>query len=233
MNIEEYRNNEKERIKSNIKRMNEDGVIFLDIYSAYIDEEAEIESGVTIFPNVIIKGKTRIYKNATIGLGTVIENSIIGENANIKTAYIYDSDIGKNTSVGPFAYIRPGSMVGDNCKVGDFVEIKNSNLGNETKASHLAYIGDADLGSGVNVGCGVVFVNFDGDKKYRTNIEDDSFIGCNSNLIAPVKVGEGSYIAAGTTVTEDIPEDALAIGRSRQTTKTEWVKKRKILRKDK
>lgn len=129
--------------------------------------------------------------------------------------------------MGPFAYIRPGSTIGDGCKVGDFVEVKNSSMGNGSKSSHLTYIGDADVGKNVNLGCGVVFVNYDGAKKYRSTVGDDSFVGCNSNLIAPVHLGEGVYVAAGTTITEDVPDDSLCIGRSRQTNKEGWVKKEK------
>lgn len=231
MTIEEYRENEKKRLDSNKKRM-ADGVVFIDIYSAYIDEEAFIEEGAIIAQNVTIKGKSVIKSGAYIGQSSVIKNSEIGENTTVEASYIYDSVVGIDTNVGPFAYIRPGSQIGNGCKVGDFVEVKNSKLGDGSKSSHLTYIGDADIGKNVNLGCGVVFVNYDGTNKHRSLICDDAFIGCNTNIISPVAVGEGAYVAAATTVTENVPDDALCIGRSKQTVKEHWVKKRKILKKD-
>ena len=135
--------------------------------------------------------------------------------------------MGKNTNVGPFAYVRPGCTIGDDIKVGDFVEVKNSTIGNGTKISHLTYVGDTDLGERINLGCGTVTVNYDGKKKYRCTVGDDSFIGCNTNMVAPVTIGRGSYIAAGSTITEDVPEDALAIARSRQTVLEGWAAKRR------
>jgi bifunctional UDP-N-acetylglucosamine pyrophosphorylase/glucosamine-1-phosphate N-acetyltransferase len=232
MKIEEYRERESARIMANRKRMEEDGVDFIDIYSAYIDESVVIEKGAVIANNVTLQGKTIIRSGAYIGQSTVIHDSEIGSGTSVEASYILDSTVGENTTVGPFAYIRPGSHIGSGCKVGDFVEVKNSNFGDGSKASHLTYIGDADVGKNVNLGCGVVFVNYDGAKKYRSTIGDDSFIGCNSNIISPDTVGEGAYIAAGTTVTRDVPGDALCIGRVEATNKEEWVKKRKILKKD-
>lgn len=231
MRIEEYREMDKFRLKRN-KEILESGVNMLDIYSVYIDESVIIEPGATIDNNVTLKGSTVIKSGAHIYQSSYIEGSIIGSNSVIKSAYIYESKIGENTSVGPFAYIRPGTVIGNDCKVGDFVEVKNSNIGDGTKASHLTYIGDADIGERVNLGCGVVFVNYDGHIKQRSVINDDAFIGCNTNIVAPVLVGEGAYIAAGATVTDDVPEDALCIARARQTIKEHWVKQRKILKKD-
>lgn len=204
------------------------GVNLIDWESTYIDEEAEIASGVTIGPGVTIKGKTVIGENSYIDQNTRIEDSVIGENVEIMSSYIIESKVGNNTKIGPFAYLRPKSNVGEDCKIGDFVEVKNSNIGNGTKASHLTYIGDADLGKNINLGCGVVFVNYDGSKKYRATVSDNSFIGCNSNIVSPVKVGEGAYIAAGSTVTEDIEPDALYIARSKGIQKKNWVKERGI-----
>lgn len=219
------------RREQNLQRL-EEGVIFADIMSAYIEESVVIEPGAVIAQNVTLKGKTVIRKGAYIGQSTVIRDSEIGEGSTVEASYIYESTVGQNTQVGPFAYLRPGSRIGDNCKVGDFVEVKNSTLGNGSKSSHLTYIGDADVGENVNLGCGVVFVNYNGSAKQRSTIGDDAFIGCNSNIVAPVEVGEGGYIAAGTTVTEDVPADALCIGRARQTNKEHWVSERKILKKD-
>ena len=232
MTIDEYRNNENKRLAANKRRMEEDGVIFVDIYSAYIDEEAVIEKGVTIAQNDTIKGKSVSKSGAYIGQSSVLHDAEVGCDTTVEASYVYESQIGETTIIGTFAYIRPGSVIGDECKVGDFVEVKNSTIGNGSKSAHLTYIGDADIGENVNLGCGVVFVNYDGTHKYRSKIADDAFIGCNSNLVSPVEVGEGAYVAAATTVTENVPGDALSIGRSRMTIKENWVRNRKILKKD-
>lgn len=223
---------EKARLAANKKRLEEDGVIFVDIYSAYIDDEVVIEEGAVIANNVTLQGNTIIRSGARIGQSSVIRNSEIGSGTTVEASYIYDSKVGNNTSVGPFAYIRPGSVIGNECKVGDFVEVKNSTFGDGSKSAHLTYIGDADVGKNVNLGCGVVFVNYDGAKKYRSTIGDDAFIGCNTNIVSPVEIGDGAYIAAATTVTEDVPGDALCIGRARPSIKENWVKARKIMKKD-
>ena len=136
--------------------------------------------------------------------------------------------MGKFTSVGPFAYIRPNCTIGDHIKLGDFVEVKNSVIGDGTKVSHLTYIGDSDVGRNCNFGCGTVTVNYDRVKKYRTTIGDDCFIGCNTNLVAPVTLGDGAYTAAGTTVTDNVPSQALAIGRARQSNKRDWAARNKV-----
>ena len=143
----------------------------------------------------------------------------------VKSSTIIDSQIGNGTTVGPYAYLRPGSRIGNNCKIGDFVEFKNASFGDGSKASHLSYIGDADVGSNVNIGCGVVFVNYDGKNKFRTVVKDNSFVGSNSNLVAPVTIEENSFIAAGSTITEDVPKDSLAIARGRQVNKADWNNK--------
>jgi bifunctional UDP-N-acetylglucosamine pyrophosphorylase/glucosamine-1-phosphate N-acetyltransferase len=135
-----------------------------------------------------------------------------------------ESIVGSYCSIGPFAYLRPNSIIGDNVKVGDFVEIKNSNIDDKTKISHLTYVGDSDVGENVNFGCGTVTVNYNGKEKNRTVIEDNAFIGCNTNLVAPVTVGKGAYTAACTTVTDDVPSDALVIGRVKQEVKENWAK---------
>ena len=232
MKFEEYRAEESKRIQENRRRMEEDGVIFQDLYNAYIDESVVIEKGAFIANNVTLKGNTIIHKGAYIGQSSFLNNAEIGTNTKVETSYVLDSKIGEDTTVGPFAYIRPGSVIGNECKVGDFVEVKNATFGDGTKSSHLTYIGDADVGNNVNLGCGVVFVNYDGAKKYRSTVGDNSFIGCNSNLVAPVNIGEGVYVAAATTITEDVPSDALCIGRVRAENKENWVRKRKILKKD-
>ena len=154
-------------------------------------------------------------------------DSKIDDNVVIKSSYIENSVVGKNTDIGPFAHLRPNSVLKENVHIGNFVEIKNSTVGNKTKAGHLAYVGDSDLKENINIGCGVIFVNYDGKNKHRSVVEDNVFVGSNSNVIAPVTLKKDSFIACGTTITEDVEEGALSIGRSRQENKKDWVYKKK------
>lgn len=211
---------------SDLKKYKENGVTFVDEKNVYIDDAVEIGSGTVIEPNVCLKGNTVIGENVTVGFCSEITNSKIADNVSIKHSVILDSSIDDGTTVGPFAYIRPNCSVGKKVRVGDFVELKNSTIGDGTKISHLTYVGDADVGKNINFGCGTVIVNYDGKKKHRTVIEDNAFIGCNTNLVSPVKVGKGAYTAAGSTITEDVPENSLAIARQRQVVKEDWVLKR-------
>lgn len=203
----------------------DDGVELIDPDYTYIDSGVKVGKGTVIYPNTHLRGNTVIGDNCTIMEGNTIENSIIGNGVTIKNSVIIEAKIGNSTTVGPFAYLRPKSILGDNVKIGDFVEVKNATIGNGSKASHLSYIGDASIGSNVNIGCGVVFVNYDGKNKFESVVNDNAFVGSNVNLIAPVEIGEGAYIATGTTVTVDIPEDALCVGRSREIIKNNWTKK--------
>jgi|GEM_PF-190283 len=213
------------------KRINEthmkNGVIMHFADTILIEEGVEIGADTEIYPNVILKAGTKIGKNCVIGSNSQIENSTIADGVDILSSVIVDSFVDEGTHVGPFAYIRPNTRVGKSVKVGDFVELKNANIGDGTKISHLTYVGDADVGERVNFGCGTVTVNYDGKKKYRTTIGDDCFIGCNTNLVAPVTVEDGGYTAAGSTITDTVPEKALAIARARQVNKTEWKDRRK------
>lgn len=211
------------RDKINEKLMDQ-GVIMIDPNTVYIDETVSIGMDTVIYPNTIISGNTIIGEDCVIGPNSTIENSTIGNETIIKSSFMLESQIGNNTSVGPFAYIRPHCNIGNNCKIGDFVEIKNAQIDDKTKASHLSYIGDAKVGKNVNIGCGTITVNYDGKNKFTTIIEDNSFIGCNSNLVAPVKISSNTYVAAGTTVTDETPEKSLVIGRVRQEVKENWVK---------
>ena len=204
-----------------------DGVEIWDFDSCYVSPFAEVASGAVLMPGTILKGNTRIASGAVIGPNSMLENAVIGEGSTVNASQIYDSTVGRNTNVGPFAYIRPGCTVGDDIKVGDFVELKNSTIGNGTKISHLTYVGDSDLGQRINLGCGTVTVNYDGKKKFRCTVEDDCFIGCNTNMIAPVTIGKGSYVAAGSTITDDVPEGSLAIAREKQTNKPGWADQRR------
>ncbi|MGE5629535.1 MAG: bifunctional UDP-N-acetylglucosamine diphosphorylase/glucosamine-1-phosphate N-acetyltransferase GlmU [Caulobacteraceae bacterium] len=202
------------------------GVTIIDPNTTYIDASVKIERDVTIYPGCMLEGDTAIEEDAIIGPYTKIKDGKVGKGVTVQNSVILESSVGEGTTVGPFAYIRPGNKIGRHARIGDFVEMKNSNFGDHSKASHLTYVGDGDVGSHVNLGCGVVFVNYDGKKKSRTVVGDNCFVGCNVNLIAPVKVNAGSYIAAGTTVTDEVPEGSLAVGRARQVNKEGWVSKR-------
>ena len=202
------------------------GVTIVDPKSAWIGNDVSIGPDTIIYPGVILEN-SRIGENCVIGPNTRIIGSDISNNAEVDNSIILDSSVGEYTQVGPFAYIRPNSHVGAHSKVGDFVEIKNSTIGDYTKAAHLTYVGDSDVGNHINFGCGTITVNYDGKKKYRTVIEDNAFIGCNTNLIAPVTVKQGAYTAAGSTITDDVPEQALGIARARQVNKEDWKLKSK------
>ncbi len=191
-----------------------------------IGPDVEISTGTTILSGTIIKGKTTIGLNCLIGPNSFISDSELSQNVTIKASFCDLSYVGEGTIIGPFCNIRPNCHFGKQVKVGDFVEIKNSNVGDKTSIAHLTYVGDSDVGSKVNFGCGAVTVNYDGKNKFRTVIGDNVFIGCNSNFIAPVKVENNSYIAAGSTITDDVPENALAIARSRQIIKENWATNR-------
>lgn len=201
------------------------GVSIIDPASAYISPLAEIGQDTIIQPNVIIEGAVKIGEDCLIGPNSQIIDSTISDRTTVHSSVVRNSTVGADTSVGPFANIRPDSHLGDAVKIGNFVEVKKSALGKGSKVSHLSYIGDAEVGTNVNVGCGTITVNYDGKDKHLTQIGDDSFIGCNSNLIAPVTIGKGAYVAAGSTVSKDVPEEALAIARARQENKEGYVQK--------
>ena len=230
MDIKEYEKLERARLERNLAYM-EKGVTFIDARTAYIDEGVRIGAGTVIYPCVVIEGDVEIGENCVIGQNSRIKDSVIGSGTSVQSSVVLDSTIGKDTSVGPFAYLRPGSQVGNGCKVGDFVEIKNSKLGDGAKAAHLTYVGDSDVGERVNLGCGVVFVNYDGSRKYRSVVGDGAFIGCNVNLVSPVHVGKDAYVAAGSTITSDVPDGALYVARARGRSLEGWVEKRGILKK--
>lgn len=200
------------------------GVTFINPDSCYISPETEMEPDVVIYPGTLLEGTCKIGSGSVIGPNTHLTDVTVGENTKIESSVLCSSTVGSNTNVGPFAYVRPGSTIGSQVKVGDFVEVKNSVIGEGTKISHLTYVGDSDVGEKVNFGCGTVTVNYDGQEKHRTTIGDRSFIGCNTNLVAPVTVEADSYIAAGSTITDTVPADALAIARSRQVVKEGWKK---------
>ena len=198
------------------------GVTIHNNFTTVIGSDVTIEPDVIIHQNVEITGKTHIGGGTVIRSGTRIHNMTIGADCEIEQSVLLGSTIGDGTSVGPFAYIRPGSLIGRGCRIGDFVEIKNSTIGDNSKASHLGYIGDSIVGANVNFGCGSITVNYDGVRKNTTVIEDGVFVGSNSNLVAPVRLGKDSFVAAGSTVTRDIPPGELAIARQRQENKANW-----------
>lgn len=200
------------------------GVTVIEPQTLYVGADVSVGTDTVIYPNTILEGDTKIGENCIIGPNTTLKNTKVGDKTSVINTVADNGEIGSGTSVGPFAYIRPNSKIGDGVRLGDFVEIKNSAVGDGTKVSHLTYIGDADVGKNVNFGCGTVVVNYDGKAKHRTTIGDNVFVGCNTNLVAPVKLCDGAYTAAGSTITDDVPEDALAIARARQTVKEGWAK---------
>ncbi|WP_414733314.1 bifunctional UDP-N-acetylglucosamine diphosphorylase/glucosamine-1-phosphate N-acetyltransferase GlmU [Acetobacterium carbinolicum] len=206
-------------------RLMDAGVTIIDPATTYVGARAIVGQDTVLYPGVILEGETEIGKDCVIGANCRLVDAKIGNKVSIQSSTILESRVDDYTNVGPYAYIRPGSQIGKHCKVGDFVEVKNSTMGDGAKASHLTYIGDGDVGENVNLGCGTVFVNYDGKNKYRTIVEKNAFVGCNTNLIAPVTVKEGAYIAAGSTITDDVPEDSLAIARARQVNKVGYLKK--------
>lgn len=203
------------------------GVTFIDASSVYIDDEVTIGKDTIIYPNTVLEGSTSIGNDCVIGPGSRIVSSVIGDGVVVNNSQVLESSVCSKTKIGPFAYVRPGSNIGSNVKIGDFVEIKKSVIGDDTKISHLTYVGDAEIGHNVNLGCGVVVVNYDGKKKYKTVVGDNSFVGCNVNLISPVEVENNTFIAAGSTITDNVPKNSLAIARSRQVVKKDWVINRK------
>lgn len=192
-----------------------------------IGPDAEVGEGTTILPGTILRGRVKIGKSCILGPNTIVEDSAVGEGVVLNEVQCSRSIIKDGANVGPFVHIRPDSVIGEGVHLGNFVEIKNSVIDAGTKVSHLTYVGDSDVGRRVNFGCGTVTVNYNGQTKSRTTIGDNAFIGCNTNLVAPVTVGEGAYTAAGSTITEDVPAGALGIARARQVNKFGWKLKKK------
>ncbi len=208
-----------------IQKHQHQGVTILDPLTTYIDEEVVIEAGAVIYPNCCIEGTTRIAQGAVIGMNSKLNNAIIGERTVIESSWIINSEIGSDTTIGPYAHIREHSAIGNKVRIGNFVEMKKTRFGNLSRCAHLSYLGDSDIGEDVNVGCGVVTVNYDGKHKYKTIVKDRAFIGSNANLIAPITIGEMAVVAAGSTVTQDVPSGDMGIARSRQTNKQGFGKK--------
>ncbi len=205
------------------RRINErhmrNGVTIQDPHATYIEADVTIGPDTYILPGTHLRGKTVIGADCRIGPQTELRDVTVADNVTIEYSLLVQSTVSENVSVGPFAYVRPDSEIAAGAKIGDFVELKNAKIGKGSKVPHLSYVGDAEIGENVNIGCGTITVNYDGEKKHKTIVGNDVFVGCNSNLVAPVKIGDGSYIAAGSTINQDVPEDALAIARERQVNK--------------
>lgn len=204
------------------------GVTIIDPATTYVDSDVEVGQDTVIHPCVFLERGTTIGAACEIHAGSRIVNSTIGDRVLIRNhSVIADAVVAAGASIGPFAHLRPAAEVGENAHVGNFVELKKTRLGAGSKANHLAYLGDATIGAGVNVGAGTITCNYDGTAKHQTVIEDGAFVGSNATLVAPVTVGRGAYVAAGSAVTEDVPPGALGIGRGRQENKAGWVDKRR------
>jgi bifunctional UDP-N-acetylglucosamine pyrophosphorylase/glucosamine-1-phosphate N-acetyltransferase len=204
------------------------GVTLVDPATAYIDPDVTIGPDTIIHPGVFLEGKTTIGSRCEIHSGVRLVNSSVDDGAILHNfCVIIDSHVGKGAQLGPFAHLRPQSHVGEEAKVGNFVELKKTVLGRGSKASHLTYLGDTTVGAKVNIGAGTITCNYDGTTKNPTVIEDGAFIGSDSQLIAPVRIGKDAYVAAGSSITEDVPAEALAIGRGKQVNKPGWTKSRR------
>jgi bifunctional UDP-N-acetylglucosamine pyrophosphorylase/glucosamine-1-phosphate N-acetyltransferase len=209
-----------------LRRLALDGVRVLDPASTWIDPSVTVAPEATVHPGAILAGATRVAAGAVIGPRAVLRNVVVGEGAQVKTGTVAEaSEIGARASVGPYAHLRPGSVVGPEAKIGNFVELKKTTVGAKSSIAHLSYLGDAEVGARVNIGCGFVTCNYDGRAKHRTIIEDDVFLGSDCQAVAPVRVGRGAYVGSGSTLTEDVPADALAIARSRQVNKPGYARK--------
>jgi bifunctional UDP-N-acetylglucosamine pyrophosphorylase/glucosamine-1-phosphate N-acetyltransferase len=201
-----------------------EGVTLIDPETTYIEADVRIGRDTVIWPGCVLRGRTVIGEECEIGPQADIADSVVGRGSKVIRSVLAEAETGENVSIGPFAYLRPGTKLAAGVKVGDFVEIKNASVGTGSKVPHLSYVGDAEIGAGVNIGCGVITANYDGVAKHRTVIGDGAFIGSNSNLIAPVTVGRNAYVVAGSTITSDVGDDDLAIARSRQVNKPGYAK---------
>ena len=215
------------------KRINEyhmaNGVIMENPSNIFIEDTVKIGKDTEIRSGVRITGNTIIGEDCLIYGDTLIENSIIDDNVIIKSSTVESSTIKSGTDIGPYAHLRPNAYLDENVHIGNFVEVKNAKVGKGTKAGHLAYIGDAELGKDINIGCGVIFVNYDGKKKHKSIVEDNAFIGSNANIVAPVKIANKGFVAAGSTITKDVNEGELSIAREKQRNIPGWVSKKEIM----
>ena len=214
--------------RAHLYRLAEAGVEIWDFATTYVDPMAQVSPQAVLMPGTILRGKTVVGPGCVIGPNTYAEDAVFGAGTVVNSSQVFKATLGQNCHVGPYAYVRAGTQTGDNAKIGDFVEVRNTKIGDGAKLAHLSYVADTEVGKNVQFGCGAVTVNYDRAKKYRTTIGDDAFVGANVNLVAPVSVGQGAYVAAGSTITEDVPPLALAIARARQSHKKEWAGKFKL-----
>jgi bifunctional UDP-N-acetylglucosamine pyrophosphorylase/glucosamine-1-phosphate N-acetyltransferase len=206
------------------------GVTLIDPATTYVDTDVEVGADTVIHPCVTLERGTRVGAACEIHSGARIVNSTIGDRVVVRNHTIMtDATVASGARIGPFAHLRPAAAVGEDAHIGNFVELKNATLGARSKANHLAYLGDAAVGAGVNIGAGTITCNYDGTAKHRTTIEDEAFVGTHATLVAPVTIGRGAYVAAGSAITADVPAGALGIGRGRQENKEGWVEKRKLV----
>lgn len=221
----------KNRNFTNCRKVCQNGLSQKNAQNNVFSPQILVENSVVIGKNAIIQpfcvilGNSVIGENAVIGSFSYLENAVVGENSTVISSRIVNSQIGKKCTVGPFSHLRNETVVDDECRIGNFVEIKKSHIGNKTKSSHLTYIGDADVGENTNIGCGVIFVNYDGKVKHKTEVGNNCFIGCNSNLVAPLIIDDGCFVACGTTVTDNLSKDDFVIGRAKMTVKPNRAKK--------
>ena len=214
------------RRRKNIELM-ENGVTIMDPDSTFIDADVTVGRDTVIYPFTWLEGETHIGENCTLGPSSRFSDTVMGNGVTAQFVYAHECEIADGVTMGPYVHIRPNTKLSPKVKIGNFVEVKNSNIGDGTKLPHLSYIGDCDMGAGVNMGCGTITVNYDGKKKYRTVIGDKAFVGCNSNLVAPVTIGDGAYIAAGSTITKEVPPSDLAVARAHQKNIAGWADQRK------
>jgi bifunctional UDP-N-acetylglucosamine pyrophosphorylase/glucosamine-1-phosphate N-acetyltransferase len=214
------------RMRENINaRLMRSGVTMLDPASTYIDAEVEVGRDTVIYPHCILEGKTVVGENCRLGPGLHLVDTRVENGVSCRQGLVIESSLGEGANIGPFVHIRPGSRIGAATRIGNFVEVKNSSIGQGSKVPHLSYVGDTQMEANVNMGAGSIVVNYDGRRKHVTNIEEGAFIGCNSNLIAPLRVGRGAFVAAGSTISRDVPPDALVISRPGQEVKKGLGKK--------
>lgn len=208
-----------------LNKLMDEGVTIMDPASTFIESSVKIGRDTVIYPFTWLEGNTEIGEDCEIGPNVRLTNVEVGNGTHLQFVYGHDCKVCDEVTAGPYVHLRPDTVIGNKVKIGNFVEVKNSNVGTGTKLPHLTYIGDSDIGSGVNMGCGCITVNYDGKKKHRTVIEDNAFVGCNTNLVAPVTVKAGCYIGAGSTITKEVPENSLGIARAKQKNIEGWAEK--------
>src|SRR5215510_14997347 len=211
-----------------LERLMAEGVTVLDPAATYVDDTVEIGADTVLYPGAILEGATIIGAECVVGAGCHVSESRLGDRVNLKPyCVLSDAVVEAEAQIGPFCHLRPGAHVGARARIGNFVEVKKSRIGRGTKASHLAYIGDATVGDGVNIGAGVIFVNYDGTNKHETKVGDRAFVGSNCSVVAPITIGEDAFVAAGSVVTKDVPPGALAVERSQQVMKEGWTARKR------